>query len=380
MKVIHIISGLKVGGAEMMLFKLLGAWDRQRDEIEVISLTEKGVMGEKIASLGVPVIALGMPRGRPSLGGLVRLTRHLRKSGPAIIHCWMYHGNLIGGLAARLAGQRIIIWGIRSSNLDEIGNRRSTLWTVKAGAKLSGLIPRKVVCCSENAGRIHVALGYRADKMLTIPNGFDLGRFKPDAEAREAVRRELNVPGAAVLIGFVARFDPQKDHRNFIEAARRLAARTAGVHFLMCGERVDWANPELAGWIDAAGLRDRFHLLGRRDDVPRVTAALDLAACASAYGEAFPNVLGEAMACGVPCVSTDVGDSAYIVGDTGLIVPPRAPDRLADAWWQLIERGPAHRQELGRAARQRVADKFELNSVAASYAQLYRDLVAEAAK
>jgi glycosyltransferase involved in cell wall biosynthesis len=374
MKVVHIISGLEGGGAEMMLFKLLQVWDRRRDDVEVISLTDRGVIGEKIERIGVRVSTLNMPRGRPSLGGIVRLTGRLRRLPPAIVHCWMYHGNLIGGLSARFAGQRAVIWGIRSSNLDEIGNRRSTRWTVKAGAILSSSLPQKIVSCSEVALKIHADLGYDAGRMTVIPNGFDTSRFKPDEVARSEVRAELNLRNDVLLIGFVARFDPQKDHRGFIDAARHLIASGIDAHFMLCGTGIDQCNTTLVQWIAEAGLLERFHLLGRRDDIPRLTAALDLAACSSSFGEAFPNILGEAMACGIPCVATDVGDSAYIIGDTGFVVPPSAPELLAKAWSRMLTIDASTRRELGEAARRRVAEKFELGAIATRFAQLYCEM------
>lgn len=377
LKVVHVISGLNMGGAEMMLFKLLSVWERPCDEVEVVSLTDRGVFAKRIEALGIQVTALEMPRGRPSLGGLIRLARRFRRGPRVIVHCWMYHGNLIGGLAAWLGGKREIIWGIRSSSLDDVGNRRSTILTAKAAARLSAL-PRKIVCCSENARQLHVEMGYRADRMLVIPNGFDLARFKPDQAAKESVRQELGLADDTVLIGFVARFDPQKDHRSFIEAARLIAAKHRRVHFLLCGHQLDWTNETVCGWVERAGLKENFHLLGRRDDVARITAALDIAACSSSFGEAFPNVLGEAMACGVPCATTDVGDSAYIVGDTGIVVPPGAPALMADAWMKLIIGGEGYRRELGMRARGRVEKHFELKSVAARYHNLYAGIEASA--
>lgn len=379
LKVVHVVSGLNMGGAEMMLFKLLSVWDRPRDEVEVVSLTGRGVFAERIEALGIQVTALEMPRGRPSLAGLIRLAKRFRHGPRVIVHCWMYHGNMIGGLAAWLGRQREIIWGIRSSSLDEVGNRRSTILTAKAGARLSAL-PRTIVCCSENARQLHVEMGYRADRMLVIPNGFDLDRFKPDEAARKSVRQELGIADDAILIGFIARFDPQKDHRSFVESARLVAVGQPEVHFVLCGHQLDWSNDAVRGWIEMAGLKENFHLLGRRDDVARITAALDIAACSSAFGEAFPNVLGEAMACGVPCATTDVGDSAYIVGDTGLVVPPGLPGLMADAWEKLIKAGGAYRRELGQVARRRVEENFELRSVAARYHSLYMEIEASAAQ
>lgn len=371
----HLITGLNTGGAETMLYKLLSGMDREAFEPRVVSLTDVGPVGEKIRALGVPVHALGMRRGVPDPRGAWRLTRLLKKDRPHLVQTWMYHADLLGGLAARLAGGVIpVVWGIRHSNLDPEGNKRTTIWTTRACAWLSHRLPAKIVCCSEASRRVHTALGYAAEKMVVIPNGFDLTAFKPDPEVREEVRRELGIPADALLIGLVGRFDPQKDHRNFVAAAALMSAAYPEVHYLLCGDGVSWDNHELAGWIDEVGLRQRFHLLGRREDMPRLTAALDIAS-SSSYGEGFPNVIGEAMACGVPCVVTDVGDSAFIVGDTGMVVPPRNPEALAQAWKKLMEMGPEGRKKLGEAARRRVLENFNLPDIVARYEGLYKEIV-----
>jgi glycosyltransferase involved in cell wall biosynthesis len=209
--------------------------------------------------------------------------------------------------------------------------------------------------------------------MVVIPNGTDVATFRPDPMARAAVRRELNLPEGAPLIGLVARFDPQKDPRNFVQAAARLHARRPEAQFLLCGHGMNWDNPALVRWIEGGGIRDRCYLLGRREDIPRLTAALDVATSSSAT-EGFPNVLGEAMACGVPCVATDVGDSAVIVGNTGHVVPPHTPGALADAWARLLDMPARERRDLGMRARERVASSFSIDSVVERYEALYRGL------
>lgn len=377
MKVIHVISGLSMGGAEAMLFKLLSARKKSYDA-EVISLTDKGVFGPKIEQLGVPVRALRMPRGRPSLVGLARLALILRRDRSAIVHCWMYHGNLVGGVAACLGSRKTskVIWGIRNSALDPAKTSRSTLWTVRIGARLSSVIPRKIVCCSERARVEHQHMGYQDSRMMVIPNGFDTSCFKPAFGARTDVRNELGLPDTTLLIGLFARYDPQKDHENFVSAAQKAAKRHSQLHFILAGEGIDERNAALSRIVAQAELTDRFHLIGRRQDMPRLMAALDIATLSSAYGEAFPNVLGEAMACGVPCVATDVGDSAAIIGDTGRVVRPKDPDQLAEAWGRLLDAGPGLRQTLGLAARKRVLERFDLLAVTARYEDLYAELEA----
>ena len=374
-RIVHVITGLGTGGAEIMLYRLLSVWDRGRDQIEVISLTDRGIIADRIEKLGVPVRELGMPRGRPSLAGLLRLGSWLRQRSPHLVHCWMYHANLVGGLAAKLSGGKTVIWTIQNSTLDPKGSRRMTIWTVKAGAWASSLA-RKIVCCSAVARDVHIEIGFRSDRMTVIPNGCDVQDFKPDAAARVALRKELGLPTDTVLSGLVARFDPQKDHRTFVEAAGRVAAKHGDVHFVLSGDGADRTNAQLSAWIESSRVRDRFHLLGRRDDMPRITAALDIATCASAYGEASPLVLAEAMSCGVPCVVTDVGDSRLIVGDTGRTVPPKQPEKFAEALDSMLKLGVDARSQLGANARQRIQEKFDLPAIRDRYAALYREVAA----
>lgn len=381
--VTHIITDVTTGGAEIMLLKLLSHIDRERFASRVISLTNGGPIGERLEGLGIPVQALGMNNplfvgmrpGFPDPGAVLRLAGWLRGNPPDLVQTWMYHADLVGGIAARLAGRAPVIWGIRNSNLDVLHSRRSTRWTMKVCALLSKKIPARIVSCSETARRIHVNLGYAADRMLVIPNGFDLDLFRPDPQGRASLRQELGLSPEARLVGLVARFDPQKDHQTFIQAAAEVSARYTGVEFLLCGDGITWANAKLAGWIEERGLRDCFHLLGRREDIPRLSAALDVACSSSAYGEAFPNVLGEAMACGVPCVATDVGDSAYIIGNTGKVVPPNDPQSLAGAVVELLELPANRRHELGEDARRRMQQNFDIRAVVNRYEQLYNSLL-----
>jgi len=370
MKIIHIITGLSTGGAEMMLYKLLSRMDRNAFEAGVISLTDLGPVADRITSLGIPVSALGMTRGRPHPVMLWRLARLLREHSPDIVQTWLYHSDLIGGLAARLAGNRRISWSIRQSNIDADSNKRSTVWTARTCAMLSSWLPERIICCSHSAMESHLALRYARQKMVVIPNGFDLEAFRPDHGTRARVRQELGLDHAVPLIGLVARFDPQKDHQNFIEAAARVGQSFPSVHFVLCGKDITPANPQLMAWIGRHGLSGRCHLLGIRDDVPRLVAALDIAV-SSSLREGFPNVVGEAMACAVPCVVTDVGDSALIVGDTGIVVPPRDPEALAGGIIELLDMPPAERNAMGRRARERVEREFSLDSVVRQYEDIF---------
>jgi len=373
-KVCFIITGLTSGGAESMLLKLLERIDRAKFSPDVISLTDIGVIGPRMAALGVPVGVIGMNPGVPDPRGVFRLMSRLREIRPDIVHTWMYHADLLGGLAARLSAVPAIAWNIRNSDLSPGKTKWGTRVVVRACASLSTVIPDRIICCSMTAQRVHTDLGYDPSLFVVIPNGFDLERFHSDEASRADVRRELAIPEKSPVIGLIARFDPQKNHQGFFEAAGRLHTQRPDVHFLLAGEGVETINPAIAAWMAEAGIGSVTHLLGLREDISRLTAALDIAS-SSSWGEAFPNVVGEAMACGVPCVVTDVGDSAYIVGDTGRVVPSGDPRALADTCAELLALPESERRALGERARARVKENFELGSVVKRYEAFYDELV-----
>lgn len=371
MKIVHIITGLSTGGAEMMLYKLLSRMNSDEFESEVISLTDAGPVADAIRLLGIPVHALGMKRGSPYPFALIKLALLLRKRKPDLVQTWLYHSDLVGGLAAKLAGINTIFWSIRQSNIDADSNKRSTIWVAKACARLSSWLPEKIICCSHAALESHLALGYCKEKMLVIPNGFDLDAFKPDQESRKSVRKELDLDEETPLVGLVARFDPQKDHRNFIQAAGLTRKYDSSVHFMLCGDGINAENVQLIQWIKVERLEAYFHLLGIRSDVSRLVAAMDVAV-SSSLGEGFPNVVGEAMACAVPCVVTDVGDSALIVGEDGYVVPAKDPKALAAAINELLQASHEFREELGKKARLRVKNNYSLDSVVKKFEAVFR--------
>ena len=374
MKIVNVITGLNTGGAEVMLLKVLGRLDPTFSP-HVISLTDIGSIGQRIQALGIPVQALNLRRGIiPGPLSFFRLVWWLKEIKPDVVHTWMYHADLLGGVAARIARVPAVGWAIRHSNLDRDKTRISTRQVAVACALISRFIPDKILVCSEVARRIHVALGYVADKMWVIPNGFDLAQFKPDEGARQQVRVELGVGRDTQIIGLIGRFDPQKNHKGFMEAAGLLHQKRPEVHFLLAGKEIDENNFELMSAVREAGVGGVVHLLGLRSDIPRLMAALDVLASSSSYGEAFPNVLGEAMACGVPCVVTDVGDSAFIVGDTGRVVSPRDMPGLAEEMEALLALPPAEGASLSVRARDRVAKHFEIGQIVRQYEAFYSEL------
>jgi glycosyltransferase involved in cell wall biosynthesis len=371
----HIINGLHTGGAEMMLYKLLCQINRQRFEPSVITLIGGDNLKTRVEKLGIQVYSLGMTRGVPSLKAVVRLAKLLRQHPPDIVQTWMYHSDLLGGVVSKLFTPAPVVWNIQASNIVSHPDNKVTWLTIKLCSLLSSLVPSQIISCSEVACQIHTLAGYDAKKLLPIPNGVELVNFRPDESARVSFRKELGLAPATPLIGMVARFHPQKDHCNFIQAARFLHAMMPDVHYVLCGGDITSENSQLITWIEEAGIRSHCHLLGLREDIPRINAAMDVATLSSSFGEGFPNVLGEAMACGVPCVTTDVGDSALIVGETGVVVPPQDPTALAEGWQQLLNMTEVEKKRLSQAVRQRVEERFSLPSIVTRYEKLYCDLL-----
>lgn len=374
--VCHLITGLYTGGAEMMLYKLLSGTVRRRFNPVVVTLMEGGPVWPKIEALGIPVYSIGMRQGVPTPAAAWRLVRLMRRLSPDLIQGWMYHGNLAAQLAAAFLPERApVIWNIRGSHYNLRKEKFLTAAIIWLEAKLSGR-PARIINNSAASAKMHEErLCFRADKTVIIPNGFNTDLFAPSGQARVQIRQELGLTPDALLIGRIGRYHPMKDHANFFRAAALLLRRIPDAHFVLAGRGVDRNNDKMVQQIACQGITGRVHLLGEREDTARLTAALDIAVSSSAHGEGFPNVVGEAMSCGVPCAVTDVGDSAYVVGETGLVAPPGDASALAKALKSLADLGPVGRQTLGAAARERVVGHFSLPAIAARYEALYNEVL-----
>ena len=370
-RIVHVISNLDTGGAEVMLAKLVGGLDRAQFSNTVISLTDRGQLGERIESSGVAVHTLGMKRGRPNIFALPRLILMLKQFKPAIVQSWLYHADFLSTLAVKYSGFPILIWNVRCSDMDLKQYSRLTQWVQRVLAWWSA-IPVTVVFNSEAGKQQHERLGYHPRRWDVIPNGFDITRFRPDSGVRLARRNEWRLSDDTVCVALIARVDPMKDHATFLDAAQQVAKVRRDVLFVLVGKGTE----TLAQVVAAKGLIDRVAILGYRSDVECLLPGMDIV-CLSSVGEGFPNVLGEAMACGVPCVSTDVGDARTIIGDTGHIVAVNDPRALAHAIIDLIDQGPAAREKLGCAARARIETEYSLPRIVNQYAALYSDLVTQ---
>lgn len=334
-KILHIITGLKNGGAEGVLYRLC-KHDKSCNHI-VISLTDEGKYSSLLEQEGIETHCLYIGRGFTFPLALWRLFNLLRKHKPDVVQNWMYHADLIGGIVARLAGIKHVFWNVRHTALEPGKSKRSTILIAKMCSFLSNKIPKKIMYCAYEAQIVHEAQGYQQGKGYVVPNGYDLTKFSISTAIGKEFREAVSVNDDDFLIGMVGRYNPQKDHENLIHALGLV--RSSGIEFklVLIGVDLDAKNQEVIAQIEMHNLFNNVLLLGQRTDIPSAMNGLDIHVLSSSFGEAFPNVLAEAMACGTPCVTTDVGDAALIVGDTGWIVEPKKPYLLAHAIVQAME-------------------------------------------
>ena len=377
-KIMHIITDLNMGGAEMMLYKLVSALDREKFLCRVVSLEPPGVLSRRINSLGIQVDSLDVNPKLPNPLALFKAVQMMLKWRPQVVQTWMYHADLLGTLASRIAKKGELVWNMRCTNMDFAEYSKKTNWVVKACAVLS-CYPHMVLANSQASIEHHKNMRYKFERSMVIPNGFDLDHFKPDSGLRSQIRNELGIPDDVFCIGHVARLDPMKDHATFFSAVELIRRKRSDVHFIVCGEGMAWENPQIQACLVKSRSSLNVHLLGRREDVNRIMAALDIFVLASAYGESFPNVIGEAMACGVPCVATDVGDSRRIIGETGRIVSPKDPLAMANSVLELLDLPDEEFDKLGILARERIRKLYSLDRIVADYEKMYWDIAGRSA-
>ena len=364
--VTHLITGLDVGGAETMLARLVTRSDRGRFQHRVISMHEPGAMAEPIRAAGITVESLSMRSGMPDPRTLLTLRRLLTAEKTDVLQAWMYHANLLASVIGPTV-QTPVIWNMRAVPDVDYGRQVALI-----DATLSRMArrPAAVIVNSEHGRQYMAKRGYDGARWRVIPNGFDTTQFAPDVSARRRLRMEWGVGEDQVLIGLVARLDPVKDHLTFLEAARLLGELEKTVRFVCVGGGDERYFDQLRDAASGAGIADRVIWAGSRSDMAAVNCAFDIATCSS-LSESFPNVVGEAMACGVPCVVTDVGDAARLVAETGIVVSPHSPSALASAWHEMIVSGAAARIARGEQARERIIANFSLDRVVADYEDLY---------
>ena len=365
----YVITGLDIGGAEAMLFKLIKHNSRSYQSTIVVSLTTKGIIGKSLEKIGVTVIELRMRNSMSFFSALLKLIKIIRTKKPKIIHTWMYHANLIGGLASFIASNRNIIWSIRRSELT-FNDSVTSFIVMKLGALFSKIIPKKIVCVAESGLKNHESYGYNRKKMIVIPNGFDSEKLKHDEVKRKAIRNSLDINNEQLVIGSVGRFHKSKDFKNLVMSATKVIPQYRNVKYMMVGRNLDSKNRILMKWINQTGYRDYFSLIGETDDIAGYMSAMDIF-CLSSKTEGFPNVIGEAMSMKLPCVVTNVGDVGKIVGKNAIIVTSENRELLSKGLSDMLSMTQAERIELGVNGRKKIKREYSLKSVHEKYCDLY---------
>lgn len=371
MKIAHIIIGLNVGGAELMLQRLvLNSSKKEHFEHCVISLTDLGAIGPALQAQGVSVYTLGTSSLATVPLTLFKLRKLLKDIKPDVVQTWMYHADFLGGLTAKNLGIRNIIWGIRNTSVDNsLGLSRTLLRT--SCAKLSYRIPSDIVCVAHEAKDKHVSIGYDPQKMVVIPNGFDLNKFKPDTDKRNTLRTRLNIKSDEFVLGNIGRYHSVKNQVNFIKACIYLLEKGWTFKVLLAGRNVDIDNPDIAILFKNKKLIDSFIFLGEIDDTPSFYNALDTF-CLCSSTEGFPNVLAEAMATGVYCLTTRAGDSELILAEFGAIIPSTNYIDIAEVIEvNVLSNSKSEIKKLGKLGQKSIEDRFALEKIVLEFEKLY---------
>jgi glycosyltransferase involved in cell wall biosynthesis len=371
--ILHIITGLATGGAERSLFNLAVAEPARGFSHTVVSLTGMGHYGPLMKEGGVPVHALGISGAASLLAAPFKLGKLVRQIGPDIMQGWMPHGNVAATVAASMARRPVrVAWNIRQSLYDLNAEKRGTQWMIR-GLKTLSRRPDAIIYNSYQGREHHEALGFFSSRGIVIPNGFDTDRWKPDAGHRSALRAAIGVAEGVPVGGFVGRFHALKDVPTFMSASAVALAEVPELHIVMVGDGLIRENSALEG-LFAKLPPQRFHTPGRRDDIETILPGFDFF-CLSSASEAFPNVLGEAMASGLPSIATDVGDCARLLDGHGRIVHRGDPGIMAKAMVEMARMDIASRAEIGKAARARITTSYGLAATVDAYSQLYDSIM-----
>ncbi|MBX9804866.1 MAG: glycosyltransferase [Alphaproteobacteria bacterium] len=363
MKIAHIITGLDLGGAERQLQALVTTQDDPTLSHVVISLKDEGIIGKQLACQpGVHLYCLNLHK---SFRGLWQLYKILRREKPDVVQTWLYHADLIGLIIGKLARVPYIVWNIRCSNMDLSKYSKSTGLVIKLLKYLSKF-PNALIANSRAGQNFHTRLGYKPRQWVLIPNGIDTDLFHPNSFFRQEFRRSLKIPQNALVVGMLGRVDPMKDHKTFLVAMEHLSHINEDIYCLVAGKGTDDAPWQVT--------LPRLERLGMLENAPEFINALDIMVLSSAFGEGFPNVVGEAMACGIPTIVTDVGDAAALVQTPEQIVPPKNVGELIHALKRLLAHSTEERREIGQKSRERILKNFSLPTMRQRYALFYKSL------
>ncbi|ASK33645.1 glycosyl transferase [Alcanivorax sp. N3-2A] len=339
-------------------------------------MTDGGKYGAILTSSGFDVHCLSMKPGRVSVRGILKLVKLLKFHRPSVVQTWMYHADLLGGIVSRASGVKSVVWNVRNSDPDCLSNGRFKKYIPRLCALLSGIVPSAIVFCAQQAKLTHEKIGYRSTSACVISNGYDFGKFYPSEEKLDLLSAASPAPLREPVLGMVARYNVQKDHANLFAALHTLKAAGYSFSFLLVGPGIDESNQDLRKLIDRYSLDDVVYLLGAQQNIPLVMNSLQIHILSSRV-EGFPNVVAEAMACSVPCVSTDVGDAGLIIGDTGWVVPPCDSGALAKAIEIALEEytymPESWLERRGRCV-ERVSDRYSIQYMASRYEDIWHGL------
>ena len=371
MQVLHIITSLGDGGAEALLYRMC-KFDKEHNHI-VISIMDEQKYGLLLKEIGVVVYTLSFPKGKIKFSGFFKLYRLIKQIKPDVVQTWLDHADMIGGIVARLAGIKNIVWGVHHTALVKGESKLSTIFISKINVFLSYFIPKKIIYCAQESKKAQEKIGYKKPIGVVVLNGYDIEGFTQNDSLSAEIRNDLSINADSFLIGHVGRYGPQKDLSNLIEAFALLNQKKLDFDAVIVGANLDNNNRDLLSMLNKNGLSKVVHLLGRRDDITAIMNGIDLFVLSS-KSEAFPNVLNEAMLCGTPCVTTDVGDAGKIVRETGWVVRPKDSEALANAIIKASEEKESNKNiwlQRKTACRKRVVENFSLEKMVKEYKKVW---------
>jgi glycosyltransferase involved in cell wall biosynthesis len=374
MRCLHVITGLNSGGAEGVLYNLC---IHDLNNIHtVVSLSDDGLYGPLLRESNIKVISLNINGYLSLFNAFIRLFRIIRSKKPDVVQTWMYHADFFGGIIAKMSGVKRIFWNVRHTHLDLNLMKFRTILISKFCAIFSKVIPDKIICCSRKAIDSHVEFGYKKNKFVLISNGYDLKRFSPQSNLSLTNQYFSELDKSIPVIGMISRYAPEKDHKNFLRALNILRKKNIRFYCIFIGLNLNIDNAELMKWIKQYKLNKHVKLFDVQRDIPAFLNALDLHVLSS-KDEAFPNILGEAMACGTPCISTNVGEAEYILGECGWIVESQNSVSLAKALEEAFDmmNDKSRWLKLKTSSRKRIEENFSLEKMKNDYVKAWQSVI-----